>query len=190
MAKTMSMKVAVALLAIVIGGVAFQSAEAVVHVVGDALGWQNPPNSTYYAEWAAARNFTIGDSLVFNFATGAHNVATVTLDDYSDCDTDSSLNLRNSGPATINLTANGMQYYICTFSGHCSRGQKLAINVVGTGTTTPSTPSPPGTTPSTPSPPGTTVTPPPPPPPSTDSAASVASNVALMMLMSLVVVFM
>ncbi|XP_050216235.1 cucumber peeling cupredoxin-like [Mercurialis annua] len=214
MAKLINMKSIVAIVAIiVIGGATLESTEAAVHVVGDALGWQNAlPNSTYYANWAAARNFTIGDTLIFNFATGVHNVATVRLDDFSDCDTDSddNIDLINSGPANITLTTSGMQYYICAFPGHCLTGQKLAINVVAAttpstpsppstptpstppppGTTNTSTPSPPGTTnTSAPSPPGTTITPSSPPPPIADSATSVAANVALMTLMSVAMAF-
>ncbi|XP_050216240.1 mavicyanin-like [Mercurialis annua] len=189
MAKSMNMKSIVAIVAImIIGGATLQRTEAAVHVVGDAVGWQNNvPNINYYANWASTRNFTIGDTLIFNFGTGVHNVLTVSLDDFNDCDTDQNPSLLNNGPANITLRTSGMQYYICAFPGHCSRGQKLAINVAATAT--PSTPSTPGTTnPSTPSPPGTTVTQS--PPPSADSATSVAANVALTTLMSIAMAFM
>lgn len=120
-------------------------------------------------------------TLVFNFATGAHDVATVTKLNYDDCDDDMPIALVSAGPASINLTTAGMNYFICTIGDHCEGGQKLAVNVsAATSGTTPSPPS------ATPSPPGATTSPPPPsttgttspPPPATggNSAASVAGG--------------
>lgn len=36
-----------------------------------------------------------------------------------------------TGPATFILNATGTRYFICTLPNHCTRGQKLAINVLG-----------------------------------------------------------
>lgn len=35
----------------------------VVHIVGGSKGWYTPPNTTFYDEWAAKKNFTVGDKL-------------------------------------------------------------------------------------------------------------------------------
>ncbi|XP_021687047.2 umecyanin [Hevea brasiliensis] len=173
MAKRMNMVILLAAFAMALRG-----AEAALYVVGDALGWQNPPNSSFYSSWASSHNFAVGDTLLFNFTTGVHAVATVSQDAYNNCNTGNTLSVANTGPANITLNASGMHYYFCTFPGHCSIGQKLAVNV--------------GLSPSfTPSPPGTTASPPPPPPPPRSSSASsnIVSNVALMW-MSIVMGFM
>ncbi|OAY47159.1 umecyanin [Manihot esculenta] len=168
----MKMAVMVAALAIVIlAAVSLHGADAATYVVGDAFGWQNPPNSTFYSSWASSHNFTVGDSLLFNFATGVHDVATVTEDAYTNCNTGNPLNIVNTGPANVTLNSTGMVYYICTFAGHCNRNQKLAVNVGGS---TSSTPSPPGTTASPP--------PPPPPPPGSSAASTTAGSFALMLM--------
>jgi hypothetical protein len=40
--------------------------------------------------------------------------------------------LKDTSPATFNLTKNGTYYYICTIGSHCDSGQKVTI-VVGNG---------------------------------------------------------
>ncbi|KAF5725834.1 Blue copper -like protein [Tripterygium wilfordii] len=135
------------------------SSQAVEYVVGDTTGWTVPSTTTFYSTWASGKNFSVGDVLVFNFATRAHDVAVVTEDAYQNCNIASPINQTNTGPARITLSNDTDYYFICTISGHCSGGQKLEIDVGGT--TNSSTPTP-G------SPPGTTTTSPPPP----SSAAS------------------
>ncbi|KDP32428.1 hypothetical protein JCGZ_13353 [Jatropha curcas] len=156
---------------------ALHKTECAVYVVGGGGGWQNPSNSTHYASWASSHNFSTGDILMFNFVTGVHDVATVTMDAYDNCNTANPLNIINNGPTNVTLNTTGMHYYICTFPGHCSTGQKLAVNVGGTSS-------------SPPLPPGTTVTPPPPPPPPAGSASSnIVANFVLM-FMSIAVGFL
>ncbi|KAI3495955.1 hypothetical protein L1887_38303 [Cichorium endivia] len=129
------------------------------HVVGDALGWTIPPAGAY-TTWAANKTFTVGDSLIFNFTTGAHDVAEVTQAAYGPCTVANPITTIMTGPATVMLTAPGNHYYICTFGTHCQIGQKLTINVAAATSTPPSA--------SSPAPTGSTMPPPPPPP----SAAS------------------
>ena len=43
--------------------VLIQSADALIHVVGGGCGWEVPPNSTFYADWAKPRTFGVGDKL-------------------------------------------------------------------------------------------------------------------------------
>lgn len=66
---------------------------------------------------------------VFNFTTGAHDVAEVTRDSFDSCNTANPISLTTNGPANITLSAAGEHYYICAVTGHCAGGQKLAINV-------------------------------------------------------------
>ncbi|GAV82494.1 Cu_bind_like domain-containing protein [Cephalotus follicularis] len=113
-----------------------------VHVVGDGLGWVIPPNgAAAYTTWAANKTFTVGDILVFNFATGRHDVAQVTKANFDSCNTNSPISLTSTSPANITLSAVGEHNYICNFTGHCSSGQKLAINVSAS-SSTPTIPSP------------------------------------------------
>ncbi|XP_015081651.1 blue copper protein-like [Solanum pennellii] len=111
---------------------------AQTYIVGDNLGWSVPtsgPNS--YQRWANNKSFKVGDTLVFNFVNGTHNVAMVSQASYDSCNTTSPINTISNGPARIRLTNSGEHYYMCTFPRHCSLGQKLAINVTGSDVTAP-----------------------------------------------------
>ncbi|GKV24720.1 hypothetical protein SLEP1_g34301 [Rubroshorea leprosula] len=124
------------------------SAAQSTYNVGDALGWTVPSNgAVFYSTWAGNKTFRVGDTLVFNFASGSHNVAGVLKADFDACNTANTQFVNRTGPANIVLNSTGERYYICTFSGHCSAGQKLAINV------SPATPSPAPTPTPTPTPP-------------------------------------
>ncbi|KAJ8768044.1 hypothetical protein K2173_020984 [Erythroxylum novogranatense] len=112
--------------------------EAADHIVGDSTGWLSPPSPNFYSIWASDQTFAVGDTLTFNFATGVHDVAIVSKSDYDNCNTTAN-NVQASGPTTITLSSAGEQYYFCTFSDHCSRGQKLAITVGGNSSSTPTT---------------------------------------------------
>ncbi|KAI8544307.1 hypothetical protein RHMOL_Rhmol08G0286300 [Rhododendron molle] len=146
----------------VVAAVMLQCAAAqTVHVVGNTLGWTVPQNGAEaYVSWASNKTFVVGDILIFNFATNAHDVLQVTKDSYDACtDTNPIGNPITIGPANITLTSAGDHYYICTYGRHCASGQKLTITVSATGT--------PGAVPP---PPSTTAAPP--PPPSTPSPTS------------------
>jgi plastocyanin len=67
---------------------------------------------------------------VFNFATGAHDVSKVTKTAYDGCNGATTLLKITTSPASVTLNETGQQYFICSFPGHCSAGQKLSINVV------------------------------------------------------------
>lgn len=111
---------------------------AQTYIVGDNMGWTVPTGGpTAYQRWANDKSFKVGDTLVFNFVNGTHNVATVSKASYDSCNTTSPINTITTGPARIRLTGSGEHYYLCTFPGHCSLGQKLAINVTGTGAIAP-----------------------------------------------------
>lgn len=101
------------------------------HIVGDALGWTIPPGgAATYATWASKNKFTVGDSLIFNFTTGFHNVAVVSQITANDpCTATNTLSVYPTSPVTIKLTRPGTHNYICTVIGHCQIGQKLTIHV-------------------------------------------------------------
>ncbi|XP_057503888.1 umecyanin-like [Actinidia eriantha] len=143
----------------VVAAVMLQCATAqTVHVVGDNIGWTIPSNGAEgYITWASSKTFLVGDTLIFNFATNAHDVVQVPKASFDTCSDDNEIgNPITTGPANVTLTSAGDHYYICTFGTHCQAGQKLAITVSATPgaaapPTSPTTPSTP-TTPATPSP--------------------------------------
>ncbi|KAF9613460.1 hypothetical protein IFM89_008307 [Coptis chinensis] len=114
------------------------------YVVLDNLGWSVPTtgNEGPYRTWVTGKDFETGDTLVFNFNNGRHDVAEVTKAGYDSCNGTSPLLSQTTGPANITLRTSGEHYYICTIPGHCLAGQKLAINVK-TSTDTPPTPASP-----------------------------------------------
>ncbi|KAK7814775.1 blue copper protein [Quercus suber] len=110
----------------------------------------------------------------FNFATGSHDVATVSKTDYDACSIANPITTVTTGPYNYTINSTGTHYFICTFSsgGHCNSGQKLAISV-GNSTSAAS----PGSPPTTPS-----ASPPPPPPPPGSSASSLAATLPLVFM--------
>ncbi|KAB8108917.1 hypothetical protein EE612_044962 [Oryza sativa] len=131
------------------------AASAATLTVGGSSGWTLGQN---YDTWASGQTFAVGDKLVFSFV-GAHTVTEVNKNDYDNCAVASnSISSTSTSPATLDLAAAGMHYYICTISGHCAGGMKLAINVgsgsgsgSGSGTPPSTTPGSSGTPPATPS---------------------------------------
>ncbi|XP_078151574.1 umecyanin-like [Carex rostrata] len=101
----------------------------VVHIVGGSKGWYTPPNTTFYDEWAAKKNFTVGDKLMFLFHSSVYNIMQVTKEDFDKCDDRHVINRWIIGPTFINLTEPGMHYYYDSIGLHCEAGQKLSINV-------------------------------------------------------------
>lgn len=82
-------------------------------------------------------------SAVFNFRAQAHDVVEVPKSSYDACSTSNQIgSTLTSTPASVSLTTPGDHYYICGFSGHCSMGQKLAITVASSPSTTGAPPSP------------------------------------------------
>ncbi|KAG6409195.1 hypothetical protein SASPL_132229 [Salvia splendens] len=131
-----------------IGGIS-----AMVYTVGDTSGWSMGSD---YTNWATDKTFKVGDTLVFNYASG-HTLDEVSKSDYESCTTGNSITSDSSGATSITLKAAGTHYYICGIPGHCSGGMKLAVTAAAaTPTEGGSKAAPSGTTTS---PPSTTPTP-------------------------------
>ncbi|KAI4981803.1 hypothetical protein ZWY2020_022295 [Hordeum vulgare] len=107
------------------------AASAATFTVGDGQGWTTGAD---YATWASGKTFSVGDKLVFNYASQAHTVTEVTKSEYDACS--SNANGENSGATTKTLKA-GANYYICTIGTHCAAGMKLAVTA---GDSSPGTP--------------------------------------------------
>ncbi|KAK6941668.1 Phytocyanin domain, partial [Dillenia turbinata] len=170
-----------------------QSTDAqTTYMVGDNLGWLVPSAASNfnYSTWASSHTFGVGDTLVFNFTTGVHDVAVVTRDAYDACNSTTPLDLKTIGPLSYVLNSTGDFYFLCTFGRHCLNGQKLHITVTTTGPSASPLPAPsPSHTPSNPPSGTTTPTPPPPPtnptggsPPPPSSASSTSSTAFFMTL--------
>ncbi|KAL8206251.1 hypothetical protein R6Q57_009802 [Mikania cordata] len=112
-----------------VASIAFCSS-ATQHTVGDASGWVIPNDSNLYTNWASMKIFTVGDSLVFNFINGTHDVTEVSKDDYDQCHVSNLGSTIKSAPAVIGLTSAGDRYFICSLEGHCAFYQKLVVHVV------------------------------------------------------------
>uniref|UniRef100_A0A0D9VLA5 Phytocyanin domain-containing protein n=1 Tax=Leersia perrieri TaxID=77586 RepID=A0A0D9VLA5_9ORYZ len=132
------------------------SAAATTYTVGDASGWTTGVD---YTSWAGSKSFKTGDSLLFKYASGAHNVVEVSAAGYLACAAANALGSDSSGSTTVALKTGGKHYFICSIPGHCAAGMKLEVDVSGSSSsggggvgTTPSSPTPTTPTPSTPTP--------------------------------------
>ncbi|XVE54446.1 hypothetical protein DITRI_Ditri03aG0082100 [Diplodiscus trichospermus] len=115
---------------VVLAASLLQNAFAITYTVGDATGWIMPINNAeLYDDWADNKGFEVGDILVFNFITGQDDVAEVTEPVYDACITNDTFFTENKGPARITLNKISDHYFISTFPGHCSAGQKLHVEV-------------------------------------------------------------
>ncbi|KAK8501329.1 hypothetical protein V6N13_027028 [Hibiscus sabdariffa] len=150
----MAMKIlSIPVLVVVLASTVLQSTHATNYTVGDTTGWnaRTNGNTDFYNNWAANKNFLVGDILVFNFATGSHTVTEVTEADYNNCNSNNPILVQNTGPASIVLNRTGAYHFICSVPGHCTAGQKLSVQVRnGPGSTAPT----PGSSPNAPLTPG------------------------------------
>ncbi|KAJ8635433.1 hypothetical protein MRB53_009700 [Persea americana] len=114
--------------------------------VGDSLGWydklQKP--TINYQKWAAGKNFSLGDFLIFNTDTNhsviqTYNITTYKACDYDNAEDDDTIQWATGEPAVttqavsiaVPLLKEGMTYF---FSGdydgeQCKNGQHFKINV-------------------------------------------------------------
>ncbi|OAY47156.1 blue copper protein [Manihot esculenta] len=127
----MARKSSIASLAAILIAALIQSSVAqTTHVVGNNSGWTIPNGgAAFYSTWAAGQVFSVNDILVFNFAANQHDVSKVTKADYDACTTANPILVETTSPARITINETGVHYFICNFTGHCSAGQKLMINV-------------------------------------------------------------
>ncbi|XP_030464846.1 umecyanin-like [Syzygium oleosum] len=122
-----SAKITACMLAVVV--TFLSGAEATNYTVGGSGGWKIPSSASAYSDWASQHAFEAGDVLVFDFDSSTNNVADVTKEDYDACNADSPFTVLSTSPAYYSLDTAGDYYFLCTATGHCSQGQKLAIAV-------------------------------------------------------------
>ncbi|XP_021600924.2 basic blue protein [Manihot esculenta] len=95
---------------------------AATYTVGDTGGWTFNVDS-----WPKGKRFKAGDTLVFNYDATSHNVVAVNKAGYSSCSAPARAKVYKSGKDQIKLVK-GQNYFICSVSGHCQSGMKIAIN--------------------------------------------------------------
>ncbi|CAN8235439.1 unnamed protein product [Cochlearia groenlandica] len=84
-----------------------------------------------YTLLATAKNYAVGDTIVFNYGAG-HTVDEVSESDYKGCTLGNSISSDSSGTTSIDLKTSGPRYFICGIPGHCTGGMKLSVNVATT----------------------------------------------------------
>ncbi|KAL6851742.1 hypothetical protein ACP4OV_020306 [Aristida adscensionis] len=120
--------------------------------VGGDDGWVVPPSSDgrVYNQWASKNRFLVGDSVHFKYKKDS--VMVVTEDDYNNCRASHPIFFSNNGDTDVELDRPGAFYFISGATGHCERGQRMVIKVIGHDA--PDGPPPPPAPPSPPHPSG------------------------------------
>ncbi|CAA7033442.1 unnamed protein product [Microthlaspi erraticum] len=98
--------------------------------VGDTNGWTTAMGVDYYKTWSSSKTFYVGDSLIFQYDKGLHNVLEVSSKDYESCNPNSALATYESQYELVILNRTGHYYFICGLPGHCESGQKLDVLVM------------------------------------------------------------
>ncbi|GAB2289939.1 hypothetical protein Dimus_024237 [Dionaea muscipula] len=93
-----------------------------IYTVGESAGWGFNVNS-----WPKGKSFKAGDLLVFNYDSSIHVVVQVDKRGYHGCVSPKAAKVYSTGNDRVSLVK-GMNYFICSFPGHCQAGMKLAIN--------------------------------------------------------------
>ncbi|KAI3445660.1 hypothetical protein Pfo_002325 [Paulownia fortunei] len=99
-------------------------AEAATYTVGGSGGW-----TFNVATWPKGKRFRAGDTLVFNYNSGIHNVVAVNKGGYNGCTTPGGAKVYQTGKDQIKLVK-GQNFFICNFPGHCESGMKIAVAAV------------------------------------------------------------
>ncbi|CAM0145868.1 unnamed protein product [Urochloa decumbens] len=79
----------------------------------------------------------------FKYDKEEDSVMVVTEDDYNNCRATHPIFFSNNGDTEVELDRPGVFHFISGVEGHCERGQRMVVKVVGQGTPPPAPPSPP-----------------------------------------------
>ncbi|KAI3523088.1 hypothetical protein L1887_01144 [Cichorium endivia] len=100
---------------------------ATQYVVGDDRGWTIDFD---YQAWASKKTFKVGDTLVFIYPKGIHNVFNVDGNSFAKCIIPPPSKAFTSGHDVVPLLAPGKVWFICGVEDHCIEfNQKLVIDV-------------------------------------------------------------
>ncbi|CAL5024785.1 unnamed protein product [Urochloa decumbens] len=132
-------------LLVALAGPLCRHADATAFEVGGEEGWVVPPASDggRYNQWASKNRFLVGDIVHFKYDKEEDSVMVVTEDDYNNCRATHPIFFSNNGDTEVELDRPGVFHFISGVEGHCERGQRMVVKVVGQGTPPPAPPSPP-----------------------------------------------
>ncbi|WOL19301.1 basic blue protein-like [Canna indica] len=94
---------------------------AATHIVGDSQGW----GFMSYTNWVNGKSFAAGDTLVFNYQAGLHNVVPVNAAGYRSCKASGSASTAATSGNDKFTLKKGTNYFICSLPGHCGAGMKI-----------------------------------------------------------------
>ncbi|EER95905.1 stellacyanin [Sorghum bicolor] len=106
-------------------------------LVGGSQGWRLDFD---YDDWVEENDFIVGDTLVFKYAMGQHNVVQATAASYAACSQGNSLQVWSSGDDRVTLNTSGPWWFFCGVGDHCQDGMKFNINVLPAVVLSPSSP--------------------------------------------------
>ncbi|KZV15159.1 mavicyanin-like [Dorcoceras hygrometricum] len=108
-----------------------QTASCFQFQVGNRAGWRVPlANQTQlYNEWASRERFTIGDTVRFKYKKDS--VMEVNKTEYNECNSSRPNFFSNNGDTTYTLDRSGFFYFISGATGHCEKGQRMIVWVIG-----------------------------------------------------------
>ncbi|CAN6269733.1 unnamed protein product [Urochloa humidicola] len=131
-------------LLLALAGAMCRRADATAFEVGGDDGWAVPPASDggRYNQWASKNRFLVGDIVHFKY-NKEESVMVVTEDDYSNCRATHPIFFSNNGDTEVELDHPGVFHFISGVAGHCERGQRMAVKVLGQGAPPPAPPAPP-----------------------------------------------
>ncbi|XP_020079932.1 mavicyanin-like isoform X1 [Ananas comosus] len=99
--------------------------------VGGDDGWAVPPakDPDMYNDWASKNRFQVDDTIHFKYKKDS--VMVVREEDYKKCRSTHPIFFSNNGATLVKLDRSGLFYFISGVAGHCERGQKMIIKVMG-----------------------------------------------------------
>ncbi|KAK1420974.1 hypothetical protein QVD17_22984 [Tagetes erecta] len=117
-------------IAVVVASTVLRGTTATERLVGGSLGWNVPNNRFFFDLWSINEGVIhVNDVLVFNFTTGVHNVAVVSLSAHDRCDGSSPFQLYPNGPASVPLNFPGLYCFISTIGSDCQSFMQMLVKV-------------------------------------------------------------
>ncbi|KAK1420975.1 hypothetical protein QVD17_22985 [Tagetes erecta] len=120
----------VMVMTMVVASMEFHGTMARELFVGDSFGWNVPNNQFFFDIWVINQGVKyVNDVLVFNFTTGVHNVAEVSLQAHDACDGSNPIQMYTSGPARVSLNTAGIHCFISTIGSDCKSFMNMIVRV-------------------------------------------------------------
>ncbi|CAM0875093.1 unnamed protein product [Alopecurus aequalis] len=89
--------------------------------------WDTAGDALSPSRLPGGKRFRAGDTLLFKYGRGAHNVVAVDEAGYRSCRAPRGARTFSSGNDRVTLSR-GANYFICTVGNHCARGMKMQVN--------------------------------------------------------------